>query len=70
MVAQLVAVFDLADYEPIVENLFRDQFAIKVDPFLKGTSATQHLLFSFQASSKSSASTADVEGKLVCSGET
>lgn len=68
MVSQLVAVFNLADYKPLVEKLFRDEFAPKVDPFLRGTSVAQHLLFSYQDGTGPSSS-AYIEGKLVCSGE-
>ncbi|KAL8430801.1 hypothetical protein ACSSS7_005705 [Eimeria intestinalis] len=69
MAAQIITVFNLTEHEPLVENLFRQQFAPKVDPFLKGTSTAQHLLFSYQGNSHSSASAANIEGRLVCSEE-
>lgn len=68
MVAQVVSSFKLAEYEPLVEALFRDQFAIKIDPFLKGTSSTQYLLFSYQAGTHPASPRADIPGKLICSG--
>ncbi|CDJ56163.1 hypothetical protein, conserved, partial [Eimeria maxima] len=67
MVAQVVSSFDLTEFEPLVESHFRDQFAPKVDPFLKGTSATQHLLFSYRVRSNPSATQSDIPGKLICS---
>ena len=70
MVAQVVSSFDLTEFEPLVESHFRDQFAPKVDPFLKGTSATQHLLFSYRVRSNPSATQSDIPGKLICSGAT
>ena len=70
MVSQVVAVFGLADHEPTVERLFKEQFAPKVEPFLKGMSTNQHLLFSYQGCSDPAAPSADITGKLTCSGET
>ncbi|CDJ70102.1 hypothetical protein, conserved [Eimeria necatrix] len=67
MVAQVVSSFKLAEYEPLVEALFRDQFAIKIDPFLKGTSSTQYLLFSYHAGTHPASPRADIPGKLICS---
>ena len=69
MVAQVVAVFNLGDHEPVVESLFRDQFASKVDPFLKGASLAQHLIFSYQGNGDPFMPTAGVDGRLVCTGE-
>lgn len=70
MVSQLVSSFDLTEFEPLVEGYFRDQFAPKVDPFLKGTAATQHLVFSYKARNTQSAAHSDIPGKLICSGAT
>ncbi|CDI82587.1 hypothetical protein EAH_00029220 [Eimeria acervulina] len=67
MVSQLVSSFDLTEFEPLVEGYFRDQFAPKVDPFLKGTAATQHLVFSYKARNTQSAAHSDIPGKLICS---
>ncbi|CDI77652.1 hypothetical protein EPH_0029460 [Eimeria praecox] len=67
MASQVVSSFDLTEFEPLVESYFRDQFAAKVDPFLKGTSATQHLLFSYKVKSSPSAAQSDIPGKIICS---
>ncbi|KAL8448489.1 hypothetical protein Emed_003750 [Eimeria media] len=69
MVSQIITVFNLAEHEPLVENLFRNQFSHKVDTFLKGTSAAQHLLFSYQGETKPPSPAGNIEGKLVCTEE-
>ncbi|CDJ50939.1 Dynein heavy chain family, related [Eimeria brunetti] len=67
MVSQVVSSFDLAEFEPVIENYFREQFSAKIDPFLKGTSATQHLLFSYKVKNNAAGAHSDIPGKLACS---
>ncbi|OEH76363.1 hypothetical protein cyc_02562 [Cyclospora cayetanensis] len=67
MVSQVVTAFQLAPYESAIQTLFRNRFASKIDPFLKGLSSSQHLLFFYEGGNEPSTHPGPIIDKLSCS---